>query len=117
MRIKTGPSSRRKHKKLLTLAKGYRMTRHRLIKVATEAVLHAGEYAFAGRKNKKRDFRSSWIIQINAGLKQNEMSYSSFIAGLKRNNITIDRKMLADLANSDPQTFKQIVDKAKVTAN
>lgn len=111
MRIKTGPSSRRKHKKLLSQAKGYRMTRHRLVKVASEAVLHAGAYAFVGRKNRKRDFRRLWIIRINAALSEFNISYSKFIAGLKKQKIEIDRKILANLAISDPSTFKKIVEK------
>lgn len=113
MRIKTGPSSRRKHKKLLSQAKGYRMTRRRLVKVASEAVLHAGAYAFVGRKNRKRDFRRLWIIRINAALSKFNISYSRFIADLKKEKIEIDRKILADIVNSDPKTFKEIVQKIK----
>lgn len=113
MRVKTGPTRRRKHKEIFERAKGYRMTRHRLLKPASEAVLHAGEYAFAGRKLRKRDFRRLWITRINAGLSESGISYSRFIAGLKKANISLDRKILADLAVSDPQTFKAIVEKIK----
>lgn len=116
MRIKTGPYRRRKHKKILRQARGYRMTRHKLLKPASEAVLHAGEYAFAGRKLKKRDFRRLWITRINAGLSESGISYSRFISGLKKAKIDIDRKILADLVLSDPQTFKTIVEKVKTTS-
>lgn len=114
MRVKTGTVRKRKHKKLLALAKGYRMTKHRLVKPASEAVLHAGEYAFAGRKRRKRDFRRLWITRINAALSGYDLSYSRFIAGLKKAKIEIDRKILADLVISDPDTFKNIVEKTKI---
>ncbi|MDP3955243.1 MAG: 50S ribosomal protein L20 [bacterium] len=113
MRVKTGPSRHRKHKKVLELASGYRMTRHRLHRQASDAVLHAGEYAFAGRKNRKRDFRRLWIVRINAALTDVGISYSRFINGLKKANIELDRKILADLAVSDPGVFKTIVEKSK----
>ncbi len=113
MRVKTGTVRRRKHKKILAQAKGYRMTRSRLIKKAKEAVLHAGEYAFAGRKLRKRDFRRLWITRINAGLSESTLSYSQFIAGLKKTKIELDRKILADLCVSDPKTFTKILDKVK----
>jgi len=112
MRVKTGPTRRRKHKKILKLAKGYWMSRHRLLKPASEAVLHAGEYAFAGRKLKKRDLRRLWITRINAALTNLNVSYSKFIAGLKKAKIEIDRKILADLTISDPETFRIIAEKA-----
>jgi len=89
------------------------MTRRRLIKKAKEAVLHAGEYAFAGRKLRKRDFRRLWITRINAGLNGSNLSYSQFIAGLKKAKIELDRKILADLVVSDSETFNKILDKAK----
>lgn len=113
MRVKTGPKRRQRHKRILRLAKGYRMTRHRLLKPASEAVLHAGEYAFAGRKLRKRDMRRLWITRINAALTPYEISYSKFIDGLKKAKIELDRKILSDLAVSDPQTFKAIVEKVK----
>ena len=89
MRVKRGLVSHRKHKKLLSLTKGYRGTKSKLIRVAHEAALHAGEYAFAGRKNKKRDFRRLWITRISEATKQEGISYSRFIAGLSKNNINI----------------------------
>lgn len=113
MRVKTGPTRHRKHKKVLELATGYRMTRHRLHRQASDAVLHAGEYAFAGRKNRKRDFRRLWIVRINAALTDAGITYSRFISGLKKANIELDRKILANLAITDPNTFKAVVDKAK----
>lgn len=89
------------------------MTKSRLYKVAHEAMLHAGQYAFAGRKLRKRDMRKLWIIKINAALENLGLSYSKFIAGLKKAKIELDRKILADLAESDPKTFKLIVDRVK----
>lgn len=115
MRVKTGTTRRQRHKKILKLAKGFRMSKHRLIKSASDAVLHAGEYAFAGRKNRKRDFRRLWITRIQAALRENEISYSLFIKGLKGANIDLDRKILADLALTDSRTFKAVVEKAKAT--
>lgn len=112
-RIKGGLTTKRKHKKILHLAKGYRMTRHKQIKKAKEAVLHAGEYAFAGRKNKKRDFRRLWIIRINAALFNLGLKYSQFISKLKQNKIELDRKILAKLAVEYPAVFNKIVEKVK----
>lgn len=113
MRVKTGTVRRRKHKKVLKAAKGYRMARRKHYRRAKEAALHAGEYAFAGRKLKKRNFRRLWITRINAALSPFELPYSKFIAGLKKKNIELDRKILADLAVSEPETFKAIVEKVK----
>lgn len=111
MRVKTGFVRHRKHKKALKLTRGFRMTKSRLVKVAKEAALHAGQYAFHGRKRRKRDFRSLWIQRINAALTDKGMSYSRFIKALKDNSITLDRKILADLAVTDPKTFQFIIDK------
>ena len=111
MRVKSG--RRAKHKRLLTRVAGYRMTKHRLYKVAHEAALHAGQYAYVGRKRRKRDFRRLWIIRIKAAVQSLGLSYSEFIAGLKKAKIELDRKILADLAISDPETFKKIVEKTK----
>lgn len=113
MRIKTGPYRRRRHKKIRQLASGYRMTRHKLHRMASDAVLHAGEYAFAGRKLRKRDFRRLWITRINGALTEFNISYSRFIAALKKAKIELDRKILADMAANDHETFKQILDKVK----
>lgn len=112
-RVKRGIISRSKHKKLLSLTKGYRGTKRRLVKVAREAVLHAGEYAFHGRKRKKRDFRRLWITRISEASKQEGISYSKFINGLKKSNIKLDRKILSDLVLNDQNAFKLIVDKVK----
>lgn len=109
MRVKTGVVRHRKHKKILKLAKGYRMARRKRIKVAKESVLHAGEYAFAGRKLRKRNFRKLWIIRINAALKKHNLSYSKFIYLLKKAEIKLNRKILADLALKEPAVFAQIV--------
>jgi large subunit ribosomal protein L20 len=108
-RIKRGVVSRRKHNKLLELAKGYRMTRSRLIGQAKDAVLHAGEYAFAGRKMKKRDFRSLWITRLNAALKGMGLKYNAFIHTLKQAEITLDRKTLSNLAANYPKSFEAFV--------
>lgn len=113
MRVKTGFTRRRHHKEVLKRTAGFRMTKGRLYKVSKEAELHAGQYAFIGRKLRKRDMRQLWITRINAALIPLGISYSRFIAGLKKTNIVLDRKIMADLAVSDPETFKSIVEKAK----
>jgi len=109
-RVKTGSERRFRHKKVLGLAKGYRMSKHRLYKVAHEAVLHAGEYAFFGRKRRKRDFRRLWQIRIKAGLlsQANPLSYSRFINSLKVKNVTLDRKILSQLASTKPDIFTKV---------
>ncbi len=89
------------------------MTKGRLVRVAKEAYLHAGQYAYVGRKNKKRDFRRLWITKISGGLTDLGISYSQFIAGLKKTNIGLDRKILAELVVNDFETFKKVVDKAR----
>jgi large subunit ribosomal protein L20 len=109
--IKRGTVSRRKHNKLLLQVKGYRGTKNSLIKDAHEAVLHAGEYAFHGRKLRKRDMRRAWITRINGALDEMGHSYSTFINGMTKKNIKIDRKILANLVSSDPETFKTITQK------
>ena len=116
-RIKRGVTTKRKHKKLHELTKGYRMTKSRLVRVAKEASLHAGEYAFHGRKLRKREMRKQWIMRINSQLQQMDLHYNQFINSLKKSNIQIDRKMLADLAIEDPEIFKVIVDQATSKAN
>ena len=112
-RVKRGTVSRRKHNKLLSLTKGYRGTRNRLVKVAREAALHAGQYAYHGRKLRKRDFRTLWITRISEALKNEDINYSTFINRLKKANITLDRKILSNLLVEDPQTFKNIVNFVK----
>jgi large subunit ribosomal protein L20 len=113
MRVKRGTTTHAKHKKVFQANKGYRMTKRRLIKVAKEAYLHAGEYAFAGRKQKKRDFRALWILRISEAVRQQGLSYSVFINKLKTAKIELDRKILANLVTEKPETFKAIVDKVK----
>ncbi len=110
-RIKGGTTTRRKHKQVLKLAKGYWMSRGKQIKKAKEAILHAGEYAYAGRKQKKRAFRQLWIIRLNAALHISGMSYNKFINSLKTKNIGLDRKVLSQIATEYPKVFDQIVQK------
>ncbi len=110
-RVKGGIVTRRKHKKILKLAKGYYGSRHRLYKRASEAVLHSGEYAFAGRKQRRRDLRRLWIARINAALKPHELSYNVFIKILSDKMIGLDRKILADLAVTNKSDFDKIVNK------
>jgi large subunit ribosomal protein L20 len=112
-RIKRGVVSRRKHNKLLSLTKGYRGTKSKLVKLAKEASLHAGAYAFHGRKLRKQDFRTLWITRISEAVKKEDISYSVFINKLKKANIQLDRKILSNLIVEDPTTFKHIVDKVK----
>ena len=98
-----------KHRKILKAAKGFTQTRRTRVKVAKDALLHAGQYAFAGRKLKKRDLRALWIIRLNAAVRTEGMSYSKFIAGLKKEKIELDRKILSEIALKDNESFKQIV--------
>ena len=108
MRVKRGYKSRRRRKKILKLAKGYRGGRSKLFRTATDAVDKALMYAYRDRKVRKRDFRRLWIARINAATRMNNLSYSKFIHGLKLANVEIDRKVLAELAISDPSGFAQI---------
>ncbi len=110
-RSKTGVVRSRRHKKILKLAKGYRGANSRLFKRAHEAVLHAGQYAFIGRKLRKRDMRKLWITRISAAVKKADetLNYSRFIKGLKNKNISLDRKILSDIAVRDFETFRSIV--------
>jgi len=112
-RIKRGTVSRRKHNKLHDLTKGYRGTKHRLIKAAREAELHARAYAFHGRKLRKRDMRALWITRIGEAAKQEGISYSRLMDKLHKANIGLDRKILSDLVVNDRATFKQLVDSVK----
>ena len=107
-RVKRGFKARRRRNKVLKLAKGYRGARSKLFRSATEAVDRALNYAFRDRRVKKRDFRSLWIVRINAASRINGLSYSKFIFGLKKANVQIDRKVLADIAVTDPNGFAQI---------
>jgi large subunit ribosomal protein L20 len=112
-RVKRGVTARAKHKKVLKLAKGYRGARSRVFRVAKQAVVKAGQYAYRDRKVKKRVFRGLWITRINAAARECGLSYSILINGLTLANIEIDRKMLADLAVNDKAAFAAIVEKAK----
>ena len=112
-RVKRGVTARRRHKKVLKLAKGYYGARSRVYRVAKQAVIKAGQYAYRDRRVKKREFRALWITRINAGSRALGISYSQLLAGLKKANIGVDRKVLADLAVRDKAAFEAIVSKAK----
>ena len=113
MRVKTGIVRRRRHKKILKMAKGFYSGRRKHFRKAKEQIERSLVYAFRDRKQKKRNFRQLWIIRINAACRLNDISYSRFINGLKKANIELDRKILADLAMNEPAVFAQIVEKAK----
>lgn len=112
-RVKRGPSSYNRHKKVLKLTKGQYGTKSKLFRRANEALLKSLWYAYRDRRNRKRDLRRLWITRINAAARINGISYSKFIYGMKKANIVINRKMLADLAVRDPQAFAAVVTKAK----
>ena len=112
-RVKRGVQSKKRHKKILKQAKGYRGARSRTFKVAKQAVQRAGQYAYRDRRVKKRAFRSLWIIRINAAARENGLSYSKLIAGLKKANIDLDRKTLAEIAVKDKEAFALIAEQAK----
>lgn len=112
-RVKRGLVSRRKHNKLFDLTKGYTGTKNRLVKDAKEAYLHAGQYAYHGRKLRKRDNRALWITRISEASKQEGISYSVLVNKLKKANIEIDRKILNEIIQTDIQTFKKIVSSVK----
>ena len=112
-RVKRGVTARARHKKVIALAKGYRGRRKNVYRIAKQAVMKAGQYAYRDRRQRKRQFRQLWIARINAGARQNGLSYSKFMNGLKRAAITLDRKVLADLAVFDKAAFAQLVEKAK----
>ncbi len=113
MRVKRGMTTHRRHKKYLDLAKGYRGARHRLYRTAREAVERAWSNEFYGRKQRKRDFRSLWILRVNAGAREHGLSYSKFIHGLKLANIALNRKVLANLAIEEKADFAAIAEKVK----
>jgi len=113
MRVKRGTTSKRKHNKLLALNKGYKGTNSRLVKDATETKLHADQYAYHGRKLRKRDNRSLWITRISEACKKEGISYSTFMNKLKKSQIDLDRKILNDLVQNDPETFSKIVTSVK----
>ena len=112
-RVKRGVIARRRHNKVLSRAKGYYNARRKVYRVANQAVIKAGQYAYIGRKQKKRNFRSLWITRINAAARINGMSYSRFMNGLLKAGITLDRKVLADIAVHDAKGFAALAEKAK----
>ena len=112
-RVKRGVTARARHKKVLALAKGFRGRRGNVYRIAKQAVMKAGQYAYRDRRQKKRQFRQLWIARINAASRENGLPYSKFMNGLKKALIEIDRKVLADLAVFDKPAFAQIVEKAK----
>ena len=114
-RVKRGVTARARHKKVLDQAKGFRGRRKNVYRVAKEAVMKAGQYAYRDRRNKKREFRALWITRINAGARNAGLTYSQFMAGLKKAAIDIDRKVLADLAVFDKAAFSRIVEQAKAS--
>lgn len=113
MRVKGGPQTQRRHKKVLSLTKGQRGSKHRLFKRANEAMMQSLEYAYRDRRNRKRDFRRLWIVRINAAARQNELSYSQFMHGLKQAGVDLDRRVLADIAMHDTAGFNQLAQVAK----
>ena len=115
-RVKRGTVRRAKRKKLLERASGFFQTKSKLYRAAKEAVDTAGKYAFVGRKQKKRDFRSLWIVRINAAARENGLTYSGLMSGLKTAGVTLDRKSLAELAAREPAAFAKVAAQAKAAA-
>ena len=114
-RVKRGVTAKARHKKVLTLSKGYRGRRSNVYRIAKEAVMKAGQYQYRDRRQKKREFRALWIARINAAVRELGMSYSVFMSGLKKSSIDIDRKVLADLAVHDKTAFNKIAEQAKAS--
>ncbi len=114
-RVKRGVTARARHKKILNQAKGYRGRRKNVYRIAKEAVMKAGQYAYRDRRQRKRQFRTLWIARINAAAREQGMAYSVFMNGLKKAEIDIDRKVLADLAVFDKAAFAQLVAQAKTS--
>lgn len=114
MRVKRGVTARAKHKKILKLAKGMQHNRTRSYRMAKQAVIKALQYAYRDRRNKKRDLRGLWITRINAAARENGTTYARLIAGLKKANIELDRKILAELVVNEPKAFTEIVKSAKI---
>ena len=112
-RVKTARTTRARHKKVIKQAKGYYGAKHYRYRMAKQAVMKSGMYAYVGRKDRKSNFRKLWITRINAAARMNGITYSNLIAGLKKANVTINRKMLAEIAVSDPKAFTEIVEIAK----
>jgi large subunit ribosomal protein L20 len=114
-RVKTGPHRRKHHKKILKMTKGQFNSRHRLFRIANEAMLKSLWYSYRDRRNRKRDLRRLWIARINAASRLNGTTYSRLIYGMKQSGITLNRKMLADMAVRDPQAFSAVVEKAQTS--
>ena len=112
-RVKTARTTRARHEKVLKQAKGYYGAKHYRYRMAKQAVMKSGMYAYVGRKDKKSNFRKLWIIRINAAARQNGLTYSKLIAGLKKANVTINRKMLSEIAINDPKAFTELAEIAK----
>ena len=112
-RIKGAMATRKRRKKVLKAAKGYYGSKHTLFKTAKQAVMKSGQYAYIGRKQKKRDFRRIWLTRLSAAAKMNGMNYSTFMNGLKKAGIDLNRKMLSEIAISDPMGFATLVEAAK----
>jgi large subunit ribosomal protein L20 len=112
-RVKRGVTAHKRHKRLLNAAEGRKGTRSRLVKPAREALLHAMAYAYVGRKERKRQMRALWIVRLNAAARQNGLTYGRFINGLKAAGVALDRKVLADIAVRDAETFTRIAEVAK----
>ncbi len=112
-RVKRGVTAHRRHKRVLRLTRSFWGGRHRLYRTAHEAVLHSLSYAYRDRRSRKRDFRKLWITRINAAARIGGLSYSKFMSGLKRSGVQVNRKMLADIAVRDAETFAQLVDQAR----
>ncbi len=115
-RVKSAVITRKKHKKVLKRAKGYYGAKHYRFRMAKQAVMKSGMYAYVGRKDKKSNFRKLWIARINAAARMNGLTYSKLIAGLKKANVVINRKMLAEMAITDPEAFKKVAELAKKNA-
>ena len=116
-RVKRGVTARARHKKVLKMTKGHFGARHRLFKVANESMIHALVYSYRDRRRRKRDFRRLWITRINAASREHGLSYSRFINGLKKADVRLNRKILADLAVNEPEAFAAVVDAAKSALN
>lgn len=113
MRVKRAVNAVKKRRKILKQAKGYFGAKSKLYRTAREQVMKSGQYAYIGRKQKKRDFRALWITRINAACRLNDISYSRFVSGLKKANVTLNRKVLADMAVREPEAFANLVEVAK----
>ena len=112
-RVRNGVVTKQRHKKILKEARGYFGSKHREFKSAKEQLMHAGQYAYRDRRQKKREFRKLWIVRINAACRENEISYSRFIEGLNKAGLEINRKMLSEIAINDPKAFSELVKVAK----